>query len=73
MCLLHCAHPAVGWRWMPLGDLRRRSLQTGDRILSVDGTDLRSASHDQAVAAIRSSAETVEFVVQSLVHRVSSD
>ncbi|XP_071131109.1 multiple PDZ domain protein-like isoform X13 [Mytilus edulis] len=42
------------------------TLKTGDRILEVDGIDLRNASHDQAVDAIRNSGSPVKFVVQSL-------
>ncbi|PHT96539.1 hypothetical protein BC332_34535 [Capsicum chinense] len=43
------------------------SLQTGDRILEVDGVDLRHASHERAVEVIRASSRTVTFLVQSLV------
>ena len=39
-------------------------LCTGDRILDVDGHDLRKASHDKAVDIIRQSGNTVTFVVQ---------
>lgn len=42
-------------------------LFTGDRILEVDGHDLRQASHDKAVDVIRQSGNVVEFVVQSLL------
>ncbi len=42
-------------------------LFTGDRILEVDGHDLRNASHDEAVDVIRQSGQTVRFVVQSLL------
>ena len=42
-------------------------LRTGDRILEVDGTDLRSAAHDEAVDVIRQSGNVVTFVVQSLL------
>ena len=42
-------------------------LRTGDRILEVDGTDLRSAAHDEAVDVIRQSGSVVTFVVQSLL------
>lgn len=42
-------------------------LCTGDRILQVDGVDLRNASHDEAVDVIRQSGQVVEFVVQSLL------
>ena len=39
-------------------------LCTGDRILEVDGVDLRKASHEKAVDIIRRSGTTVTFVVQ---------
>jgi hypothetical protein len=42
-------------------------LATGDRILEVDGHDLRSASHDEAVDVIRQSGQVISFLVQSLV------
>ncbi|KAK3091257.1 hypothetical protein FSP39_018351 [Pinctada imbricata] len=42
------------------------TLKTGDRILEVDGKDLRNATHDQAVEIIRQSGGVVKFVVQSL-------
>ncbi len=42
-------------------------LFTGDRILEVDGHDLRSASHDKAVDVIRQSGNVVVFTVQSLL------
>ena len=41
-------------------------LKTGDRILEVDGVDLRSASHDYAVDVIRKTGINVNLVVQSL-------
>ena len=41
-------------------------LSTGDRILEVDGHDLRNSSHDEAVDVIRQSGDIVVFVVQSL-------
>ena len=47
-------------------------LFTGDRILEVDGHDLRSASHDKAVEVIRQSGQTVSFTVQSLMATLSS-
>jgi len=46
--------------------------QTGDRILEVNGTDVRHANHEQAVAVIRSAGNPVIFLVQSLVCWVSS-
>ncbi|XP_005747077.1 multiple PDZ domain protein isoform X1 [Pundamilia nyererei] len=41
------------------------TLRAGDRILEVCGVDLRSASHEQAVEAIRRAGDTVTFLVQS--------
>ena len=35
----------------------------------VDGADLRDASHEQAVEAIRRAANPVVFLVQSIIHR----
>ncbi|XP_035282566.1 multiple PDZ domain protein isoform X10 [Anguilla anguilla] len=45
------------------------TLKTGDRIVEVDGADLRDASHEQAVEAIRRAGNPVVFLVQSLAHR----
>ncbi|KAK3592866.1 hypothetical protein CHS0354_004087 [Potamilus streckersoni] len=45
---------------------RNGTLKTGDRILEVDGKDLRNATHDQAVEIIRNAKSPVTFVVQSL-------
>ncbi|XP_073691685.1 multiple PDZ domain protein isoform X2 [Garra rufa] len=45
------------------------TLKTGDRILEVGGVDLRDASHEQAVEAIRNAANPVLFLVQSIVHK----
>ncbi|XP_061191838.1 multiple PDZ domain protein-like isoform X8 [Saccostrea echinata] len=42
------------------------TLKTGDRILEVDGKDLRNAAHDQAVDIIRHAKSPVKFIVQSL-------
>ena len=42
-------------------------LDSGDRILDVDGHDLRQASHDKAVEVIRQSGNVVVFTVQSLL------
>ena len=39
----------------------------GDRILEVDGHDLREASHDKAVDVIRQTGTKVVFTVQSLL------
>ncbi|XP_053394217.1 multiple PDZ domain protein-like isoform X10 [Mercenaria mercenaria] len=45
---------------------RNGTLKTGDRILQVDGKDLRNATHDQAVDTIRHASNPVRFVIQSL-------
>ncbi|XP_046458555.1 multiple PDZ domain protein-like isoform X4 [Daphnia pulex] len=46
---------------------RTGQLRTGDRILDVDGEDLREASHERAVEVIRKAGNRVTFLVQSLV------
>ncbi|XP_062372034.1 multiple PDZ domain protein [Sardina pilchardus] len=48
---------------------RNGTLKTGDRIVEVDGVDLRDASHEQAVEAIRKGGNPMVFLVQSIVHR----
>ena len=45
---------------------RNGTLKTGDRILEVNGHDLRDASHDRAVEIIRAAQSPVQFIVQSL-------
>ncbi|NXG44228.1 MPDZ protein, partial [Psilopogon haemacephalus] len=45
------------------------TLKTGDRIVEVDGIDLRDASHEQAVEAIRKAGNPVVFMVQSIISR----
>ncbi|XP_045076081.1 multiple PDZ domain protein-like, partial [Coregonus clupeaformis] len=45
------------------------TLKTGDRILEVGGMDLRDASHEQAVEAIRSAGDPVVFLVQTGQHK----
>ncbi|KAM3938465.1 multiple PDZ domain protein isoform 2-T3 [Leptodactylus fuscus] len=45
------------------------TLKTGDRIVEVDGIDLRDASHEQAVEAIRNAGNPVVFLVQSIINR----
>ncbi|NXX81713.1 MPDZ protein, partial [Urocolius indicus] len=45
------------------------TLRTGDRIVEVDGIDLRDASHEQAVEAIRKAGNPVVFMVQSIISR----
>ncbi|GLH01326.1 Inactivation-no-after-potential D protein [Gryllus bimaculatus] len=46
---------------------RTGELKTGDRILEVDGIDLRQASHERAVEVIRGAGNPVCFLVQSLI------
>ncbi|XP_069376083.1 inaD-like protein isoform X2 [Paralichthys olivaceus] len=41
-------------------------LKTGDKILEVSGVDLRAASHEEAVSAIKSAPSPIVFIVQSL-------
>ncbi|XP_024114569.1 inaD-like protein isoform X2 [Oryzias melastigma] len=43
-----------------------QSLKTGDKILEVSGIDLRAASHEEAVSAIKSAPSPIVFIVQSL-------
>ncbi|XP_060124877.1 multiple PDZ domain protein isoform X8 [Zootoca vivipara] len=45
------------------------TLKTGDRIVEVDGINLRDASHEQAVEAIRRAGNPVVFMVQSIINR----
>ncbi|NXU74421.1 MPDZ protein, partial [Oreotrochilus melanogaster] len=45
------------------------TLKTGDRIVEVDGIDLRDASHEQAVEAIRKAGNPVVFMVQSIINK----
>uniref|UniRef100_H0WTI1 Multiple PDZ domain protein n=1 Tax=Otolemur garnettii TaxID=30611 RepID=H0WTI1_OTOGA len=45
------------------------TLKPGDRIVEVDGMDLRDASHEQAVEAIRNAGDPVVFMVQSIINR----
>ncbi|KAM5298428.1 LOW QUALITY PROTEIN: multiple PDZ domain protein [Ctenodactylus gundi] len=45
------------------------TLKPGDRIVEVDGMDLRDASHEQAVEAIRRAGSPVVFMVQSILTR----
>ncbi|XP_072239434.1 multiple PDZ domain protein [Leuresthes tenuis] len=44
------------------------TLRTGDRILEVSGVDLRDASHEEAVEAIRRAGDSVVFLVQAGQH-----
>ena len=46
---------------------RHSRLKTGDRILEVNGCNLRDATHDHAVEIIRSSHSPISLVVQSLL------
>ncbi|CAJ1052199.1 multiple PDZ domain protein [Xyrichtys novacula] len=48
------------------------TLRTGDRILEVSGVDLRDASHEQAVEAIRRAGYSLVFLVQSAQKRSQS-
>ncbi|KAM9827628.1 multiple PDZ domain protein [Neosynchiropus ocellatus] len=48
------------------------TLKTGDRIVEVDGVDLRDASHEEAVEAIRRAGNPVAFLVQSIIQRPRS-
>lgn len=45
------------------------TLKTGDRIVEVGGVDLRDASHEEAVEAIRNAGNPVSFLVQSIIHK----
>jgi multiple PDZ domain protein len=42
-------------------------LKTGDRILQVNGIDLTSSSHDNAVCVIRNARSPIHFLIQSLL------
>lgn len=46
------------------------NFKTGDRILEVEGHDLRNASHEKAVEIIKKTGNPVTFIVQSLVQWV---
>ncbi|XP_052004124.1 multiple PDZ domain protein [Xyrauchen texanus] len=52
---------------------RNGTLKTGDRIVEVGGVDLRDASHEQAVEAIRNAGNPVVFLVHSIIHRARPD
>ncbi|NXS32365.1 INADL protein, partial [Pomatostomus ruficeps] len=47
---------------------RTRALKTGDKILEVSGVDLRNATHEEAVEAIKNAGNPVVFVVQGLAN-----
>ncbi|XP_077869202.1 multiple PDZ domain protein-like [Saccoglossus kowalevskii] len=49
------------------------TLKTGDRILEVNGNDLRTATHDHAVEIIRHATSPVQFLVQSLAASTCPD
>ncbi|XP_025830217.1 inaD-like protein [Agrilus planipennis] len=46
---------------------RTGEFKTGDRILDVSGIDLRRASHEKAIEAIKNAPNPLTFVLQSLV------
>ncbi|XP_070564544.1 multiple PDZ domain protein-like [Ptychodera flava] len=52
---------------------RNGTLKTGDRILEVNGHDLRTATHDQAVEVIRNATSPVTFLIQSLAPSACPD
>lgn len=45
--------------------------QVGDRILAVDGNDIRNSSHEMAVKTIKNAGENMKLLVQSLNTGVS--
>lgn len=47
-------------------------LKVGDRILAVDGTDIREATHEMAVATIKKAGSKLTLLVQSL-NKVTND
>lgn len=47
-------------------------LKVGDRILAVDGTDIREATHETAVSTIKKAGEKLTLLVQSL-NKVTND
>ena len=50
---------------------REATLKSGDRLLEVDGVNVRDATHDKAVDAIKNAKNPIKFVVQSLLPLVS--
>ncbi|XP_051165179.1 inactivation-no-after-potential D protein isoform X1 [Leptopilina boulardi] len=52
---------------------RTRELKTGDRIIEVDGIDLRNSTYEKAVEVIQASGNPVCLLVQSLVHMEDVD
>jgi len=55
-----------------LNSLLRACFQIGDRIIEVDGVDLRHSTHERAVEVIQAAGNPVSLLVQSLVNLVSS-
>uniref|UniRef100_A0A803SWY6 PDZ domain-containing protein n=1 Tax=Anolis carolinensis TaxID=28377 RepID=A0A803SWY6_ANOCA len=49
---------------IPQGLASRSGLRVGDRILEVNGVDLRHATHQEAVSALLSSAQELQMVVR---------
>ncbi|KOC61317.1 Inactivation-no-after-potential D protein, partial [Habropoda laboriosa] len=47
---------------------RTGELKIGDRIIEVDGVDLRHSTHERAVEVIQAAGNPVRLLVQSLVH-----
>ncbi|XP_024938329.1 uncharacterized protein LOC107265201 [Cephus cinctus] len=52
---------------------RTGELKTGDRIIEVDGIDLRNSTHERAVEAIQAAGNPVSLLVQSLVQLSPED
>lgn len=48
----------------------RACFQIGDRIIEVDGVDLRHSTHERAVEVIQAAGNPVSLLVQSLVNLV---
>ena len=47
-----------------------KSLQKGDRILTVNGNNIEFATHQEAALILRNSGETVELLVQHEVEQI---
>jgi len=54
-----------------LNSLLCACFQIGDRIIEVDGVDLRHSTHERAVEVIQAAGNPVSLLVQSLVNLVS--
>lgn len=52
---------------------RCNELRVGDRILAVDGTDIREATHEVAVNTIKKAGERLVLLVQSLNKAYTSE